>query len=317
MIPSAHTFTHIKTSIESSQKMHVNPRYVLFFFFNPPSLPNISHVYAPTERLQGCMLSVIHQHRPPARTGSGQGSGPSCQIHHMQIKQAPLPSSAVWKQTLKIQISRCLDDLKHIFTYISIFAIMHTHQHKVWFVLSSVASLVLFLNMNQQPLPHALRLFLRQKHTHSHMHPLSFKGMPALSFKMQGEDIQRETGMLAFTHSQGHTQPCCCTPVKQHRRNKRDALPFLPLVLHPALFSFPSRVHTVSEEGIHSWEERRRRRRRSKRVRKWRREGGREGGASRKRAGGEGGGVQLVRVDGRGVRFRALPLLPLIRRRAR
>lgn len=36
-----------------------------------PSLPNNSHVYAPTERLQGCTLRVIHQLRPPARTGPG------------------------------------------------------------------------------------------------------------------------------------------------------------------------------------------------------------------------------------------------------
>lgn len=53
---------------------------------------------------------------------------------------------------------------------------------------------------------------------------------------------------------------------KRERENKTDVLPFLPLVLHPALSSFPSRIHAVSEEGIHSQEERRRRR--SKRVRK-------------------------------------------------
>lgn len=129
--------------------------------------------------------------------------------------------------------------------------------------------LLFLININQQPLLHTLSLFFSHKHTHSHMHPLSFKGMPVLSFKMQGDDILQEKSMLAATHLQGHTQPCCCMPVKRKKHtemNERDALPFLPLVLHPTLFSFPSRVHTVSEEGIHSREERRRKR--SKRVRK-------------------------------------------------
>lgn len=100
---------------------------------------------------------------------------------------------------------------------------------------------------------------------------------------------------------------------RKSTQKEQVALPFFPLVLHPTLSSFPSWIHNVNEEGIHSWEQKRRRRRRtSKRVRKRRREGGQEGGASKQREDQqkrERGGVQLFQVDERCIQFRTLLLL--------
>lgn len=158
------------------------------------------------------------------------------------------------------------------------------------------------------------------------MHPLQGHACPEPE-DASGRRIAEEEGMLAVPLSQGHTQPCCCMPVKEEE-NERDALPFLPLVLHPTLSSFPSRVHTVSEEGIHSREARigggggGREGARGLESEGWR-EGGRErereGGASRKRA---GGGRRGAACRGRWERCPisepcCLLPLPLIRREKR
>lgn len=100
------------------------------------------------------------------------------------------------------------------------------------------------------------------------MKALSFKGMPV----PRRCQIARRRNISSYTLARSHTAMLLNAnklkkeKKKREKENKTDVLPFLPLVLHPTLSSFPSRIHTVSEESIHSREERRRRR--SKRVRK-------------------------------------------------
>ncbi len=276
-----------------------------------PHLSPLLHVCAPSERLQGCMLAVTHQLCPLARTGPGQGSepGPSCQRHHIQKKNTHphhhLPDeNKLWRGSVL--------EWGYIWNTISYIHSAATHT-AAW----SVNLLCGFSGPifgQHKAASFTARSLSRHKHTHSHMHPLPFKGMTALSFRTQETTYSKKQACWQLhTHKVAYSHAAVCQQKEKRklRRKEKDALPFLPLVLHPTLFSFPSRVHTVSEEGIHSWEERRRRRRkRSWRVRERRREGGREGGASRMRAGGEGGGGQLVRVDGRGVRFRAAAAHP-------
>lgn len=132
------------------------------------------------------------------------------------------------------------------------------------------------------------------------------------SFKMQRGDIlqQENRHVNTYTLTRSHTAIMATETVQK----ERAALPFLPLVLHPTLSSFPSWVHTVSEKGIHSWKLWWRRRR-SKRVRKWRKEGGREEERTERESELEREreeGCSSFRVDGRCVRFRP-SLLPLIR----
>ena len=251
--------------------------YTFAYVFYPHLSLIINTFYAPTERLNGCTLPVIHQHRPAARTGTSMRirtvlsdsphpdkTPPS--LHHL------LYDNKLWRHKLSLTLFWL--NLKDTVAYIGIAAIMHTRRHKVCFCFSTgpifgqhkTATLCCTLHVSSLD---------ANVHTAICIRSLSRACLPwALRCK---ETIcsMKKPGMLAVTHSQGHTQPCCCMPAKQqtHREmNERDALPFLPLVLHPTLFSFPSRVHTVSEEGIHSWEERRgeerrrrRRRRRSKR----------------------------------------------------
>lgn len=89
------------------------------------------------------------------------------------------------------------------------------------------------------------------------MQPLSTLSRAHLP-RAQGDSRRR----LRWTHTRSctysHTYTSMLQQIEQIERVRvveREGsifLPFLPLVLHPALFSFPSRVHTVSEEGIHS-----------------------------------------------------------------
>lgn len=135
---------------------------------------------------------------------------------------------------------------------------------------------------------------------------------------MQRDDILQQENRHVSTYilTRSHTAMMKSTETVQQ---EWDALPFLPLVLHPTLSSFPSWVHAASEKGIHSWKLWWRRRRRSKRVRKWRKEGGREEerthGARREtereseRGEGGGGAAHPGRWKSRCVRFRASLLL--------
>lgn len=160
------------------------------------------------------MQPVIHPLCPPARTGPGQGSGPPCQIHHIQI--TPPNTHTAIRHQIKTNcqgsnsLSYCVAKCTHALS-------------KGGFLLSPV---VLFLvNIKQQPLLHTLHL-CSNKHTHSHMHPLYFKGIPALSFRMQGDHIQPQTRHVSsLTPTRSHTamlQHASKKLKKTKRQGKKD-----------------------------------------------------------------------------------------------
>lgn len=141
------------------------------------SPPDNSHIYAPTERSQSCMQSVIHQLRPLCKDRNGTRIRTVLSNSPHPDKTPPSHHTPYRKQTIQALI--------HSHT---VWMNLHTNTTKEGDLCSPLWS-YFWSTYTSNLCLHTLQLLFSNKHTHGHMHPLSFKGIPALSFKMQGDDI--------------------------------------------------------------------------------------------------------------------------------